>query len=224
MDRTPRRATHGWDTRCTAHSKQSGEQCKKWAMAGLTVCRSHGGAAHKETGLRRSEAKRAVEERQRDLVRAERKAAHFLATYGVDVEGEDFNATAELLRLYREAVMLERAYRLLVEDLGDDLVTWSKLRVGALHPLVEAWHAQQERVVNFGVAIGKLGIEQREMALQEQQTHALLDALLGTFADSRIGMTIDQQQTARRVVAERLRTLDSEPVPAGRPPRPALSA
>lgn len=32
-------------TRCTATAKGSGQQCKRWAIAGGTVCRAHGGAA-----------------------------------------------------------------------------------------------------------------------------------------------------------------------------------
>ena len=32
-------------TRCTAHSKQTGAQCKNPAIPGGTVCRFHGGAA-----------------------------------------------------------------------------------------------------------------------------------------------------------------------------------
>jgi hypothetical protein len=31
--------------RCRAHSKRSGEQCRKAAMRGKAVCRSHGGAS-----------------------------------------------------------------------------------------------------------------------------------------------------------------------------------
>lgn len=31
--------------RCTGHSSQTGEPCKKWPINGGTVCRTHGGAA-----------------------------------------------------------------------------------------------------------------------------------------------------------------------------------
>lgn len=30
--------------RCSAKSKRTGHQCKKWALAGLPTCRSHGSA------------------------------------------------------------------------------------------------------------------------------------------------------------------------------------
>ena len=46
--------------RCTAHSSQTGERCKKSAMLGQTVCRKHGGAS--------PQAKKAARERLNDLV------------------------------------------------------------------------------------------------------------------------------------------------------------
>lgn len=46
--------------RCTAHSSQTGERCKKSAMLGQTVCRTHGGAS--------PQAKKAARERLNDLV------------------------------------------------------------------------------------------------------------------------------------------------------------
>ena len=46
--------------RCTAHSSQTGERCKKSAMLGQTVCRVHGGSA--------PQSKKAARERLNDLV------------------------------------------------------------------------------------------------------------------------------------------------------------
>jgi hypothetical protein len=46
--------------RCTAHSSQTGERCKKSAMLGQTVCGKHGGAS--------PQAKKAARERLNDLV------------------------------------------------------------------------------------------------------------------------------------------------------------
>jgi hypothetical protein len=42
-------------TRCTAHSKRTGDPCGNWAIRGGTVCRKHGGAvkATKEAAARR---------------------------------------------------------------------------------------------------------------------------------------------------------------------------
>ncbi len=42
-------------TRCTAHSKRTGEPCGNWSIRGGTVCRKHGGAAKqtKEAAARR---------------------------------------------------------------------------------------------------------------------------------------------------------------------------
>jgi len=46
--------------RCKAHSSQTGQRCKKAAMLGQTVCRTHGGAS--------PQAKNAARERLNDLV------------------------------------------------------------------------------------------------------------------------------------------------------------
>ncbi|WLR49579.1 HGGxSTG domain-containing protein (plasmid) [Halobacillus litoralis] len=42
---------------CTAKSKQTGEQCKNWAVSGNTKCRFHGG---KSTGAKTNEGKEKV--------------------------------------------------------------------------------------------------------------------------------------------------------------------
>ena len=50
--------------RCTAHSSRTGEPCKKYAVRGTTVCRSHGAAAGQ---VQRKAAERIAEARDSAL-------------------------------------------------------------------------------------------------------------------------------------------------------------
>ncbi len=53
-----RRASHGWLVRCSATCKARGDRCRKWAMAGRTTCRAHGGASYRRRGLQVAEVAR----------------------------------------------------------------------------------------------------------------------------------------------------------------------
>ncbi len=53
-----RRNSHRWLKRCQARTKSTGEQCKKWAMAGRSTCRVHGGASYRAEALASLEKER----------------------------------------------------------------------------------------------------------------------------------------------------------------------
>src|ERR1700757_4589989 len=55
--------------RCTAKSSQHGRRCSKPALAGATVCRSHGGAAKQVRNAARIRLANAAERMAKELLR-----------------------------------------------------------------------------------------------------------------------------------------------------------
>lgn len=85
--------------RCAGHSSQTGEPCKKWPIAGSTVCRWHGGAA--------PQVKRKAEERIAAMVFPALKRVETLI--GAEDDEEISEAGLEAVRLRAAFGILDRA-------------------------------------------------------------------------------------------------------------------
>jgi hypothetical protein len=113
--------------RCTARSTRSGERCKKAAMLGATVCRSHGGAA--------PQARRAAE------VRAAQMAAHETAQRMVSRAGVDADPIEHLLDSLHVAAAMCVVWGQMVADLDNAAEVDLQDRPGGLRG--EVWWEEQ---------------------------------------------------------------------------------
>lgn len=100
------RAPAGPDRRCVATSR-SGERCKRWAIKGGTVCRTHGGAVKR--------VREAAERRE-----ADRKALEVAER--LDVAVPEFTSAGEAARWLLQRITARSAqFGRLADQRGDDL-------------------------------------------------------------------------------------------------------
>lgn len=197
--------------RCTAHSSRTRQRCKKAAVAGATVCGTHGGSAPQ---VRNAGRRRAAE------LEAHAEAARMVAVAGVDADPIE-HLVDSLLRT--TALML--VYGAMVADLDEaaarDLEQWpdvdtrgelgyleaaddshDELRVVAkdrllgldrhgaatLHPFVVEYH----RLIEVRAKLAKMaidaGVEERRVHLAEQQGQIIVEVLRATLEE--LGMEV----------------------------------
>ena len=196
-------------TRCTAHSKRTGQQCKRWAIPGGTVCTMHGGAAP-----------RVQEAARRRLLAAE--AVADLATFGVHIETTPVEALEAMLW---EAAGNVAVLRQLVNTLplqvsgligagedGDLVFAEGPALAGRLkndstaaapHIWVVMYNAERDRLARLAEACAKLGIDERRVRLAEAQVAKLFDHVSGAMADAEL--TAAQTGRFKQSLARRIR-------------------
>lgn len=179
--------------RCTAKSKSTGDRCKRQAIAGGTVCRTHGG-----------KAPQVAEAARRRLMAAE--AGEQLARLGVTIE----TTPVEVL----EAMLYEAAgnvtvLRHLAADLGLDVYgdlyheNGSPSGRALPHVLVVMYNDERDRLAKLAEACFKLGLDERRVRLAEAQVERFLTAVTAAVTDA--GLGADQAARFKQALAERLR-------------------
>ena len=180
--------------RCTAKSKQSGQQCKKLAIPGGTVCRTHGGKAGQvqRAAQRRLQAAEAVEE---------------LARLGVSIETTPIEALEAMLY---EAAGNVAILRSMVADLDQGQLygeLWhdngQATGEAKPHVLVVLYNQERDRLAKLAEACAKLGLDERRVRVAEAQVQRFLDAVTGAVAD--VGLSAEQQSRFKQALAGRLR-------------------
>lgn len=139
--------------RCSA-TNQSGEQCKKLAIPGGTVCYYHGGAAKQV---------RAAAERNLQKAEVERQIER-LGIKPREIGYQD----ALLEELWRSAGWVDYLEQRVQAEGAESLTQWGMggRTASALWAMLEE---ERKRFVAVAVACGRAGIEERRVQLAEQQ-------------------------------------------------------
>lgn len=177
-------------TRCQAHSRnRSGEQCGRWPVKGLVVCMTHGGRA------RQAKAAGAM----RTLEEESRKVLGLLSITPVE------NPLVALQELAGEVV----AWKGLMAEKVAEL---ERLRYGtdggeAIRGEVILFERAMDRCAQVLGLIAKLNIDERLVAVTEQQQRMVLTAINAGLMS--IGATEQQANEAKQVAARHLRLVAS---------------
>ena len=190
--------------RCQAQSKQTGEQCKAWAVPGALVCRHHGGNAPQ---VQRKAAENLAAE-------AARRAAQTLAV-PIDTTPEQ-----ALIDEVKRAAGMVAFYQARIEEVDEadrDALVWGMTKHDTSGefpgPTYEAtpntwlqlWNQERDRLVRVSAAAIKAGIEERRVKLAEQEG-ALVAAVIRRILDS-LNLTPEQSALVPVIVPKELRAL-----------------
>ena len=163
--------------KCQAKSKQSGEQCKRWASPGQRVCTMHGAKAPKAIAA----AERRLEEES---------AKEAVATYGLPREVSPTQALAE--ELHRTAGIV--AYLdLRVGELDNS-------GLGA-HPLVRLYADERKHFADVAKTCIAVGIEARRIEIAEEEARLFMLAIKGIMLDLGVWDHPEAPQIVRRHLA-----------------------
>lgn len=174
--------------KCTATAKGTGEGCRKDAMKGGTVCRSHGGAA------RQVKAAAAVRVSEADA----------LATLTrMEIAPVD-DPLHELALLAGEALQWKQLLRTVVSDLaslGYAGATGEQVRAS-----VQLYAASLDRLEKILVSIARLRIDERLAAISERQAEVVIAAINAGLDAANLSHTtrhVIRTTTARHLEAVR---------------------
>ena len=191
-------------TRCTARSKQTGEQCRGWAVPGLTVCHSHGGA----TKAARAKAARNI------TTQKARDAAHVL---GVPVDTSPQQALLDEVQRAAGMVAYYGARVAEVAEADRDRLVWgtTKTKTGGddygtteeavPNAWLRLWNEERDRLARVAALAIKAGVEERRVQLAEQQGALIAQVIRRILG--RLDLTHAQHVLVGTVVPEELRAL-----------------
>jgi hypothetical protein len=191
---------------CIATSKRSGDQCKRAAVPGATVCKMHGGGAPQ---VRAAAAKRLVFAAARAEMDAER------GRLGYAIEGDEMEL---MLELVYEAAGNVAALRQLVQELeagvgrgaiAGEAGSTSKVNEALPHIFVVMYNDERDRLARYLKMAHDMGIDERRVQLAEEHGRLIADVLrtsLQGFVAALIaaGLTVD---VVRRVYREAMPSL-----------------
>ena len=193
--------------RCSATSKQTGQQCGNWAIPGLEVCRIHGGATKRAKGkasrvLETTAAAQATQQLglkidttpQQALLDEVQRAAGMVAYYGqrvAELAEEDPN------KLVHGVTRIEQR-----EGFQAGTV---RVAEPAVNVWLKLWNEERDRLTRVAAAAIKAGIEERRVQLAEQQGALIADAIRRIL--DRLNLTPEQLTLVGTVVPEELRAL-----------------
>lgn len=203
--------------RCTGRSSRTGEQCKKNAIAGATVCKTHGGsapqvqrAAARNVALAKASRMAALAGTGMDpldhLLDSLHRAYQLMLVWSTMVADLD-DASAREMQDLRGSLNYETA----AEDSFDELsVTTNERLLGfnykgeaQLHPFVTAHERALDRHAKIAKQCLDAGIDERRMKMTEGQLDMAQRAFEAMLAE--MGLTHPQRQEARQAYARHLR-------------------
>lgn len=204
--------------RCTAQSVRSGKRCRRWPVIGADVCPTHGGRAPQVKAA--AERRRAAAAIERELGQLAEFRAAGTATDPIETLLRLLDQSRARADLYAE--LLQRQYdiaeRNQVEaDLPPGIAAlighkYGITRDGGALPIEEAVRAlvgleadERDRCARYAKLALDAKVDERMTTLHETQAALVADALGAVLAD--LGLSHDQQRTARASLARHLRSV-----------------
>ena len=177
--------------RCSATSKRSAERCKKWAEKGTSTCKFHGSKAPQVQ--RKAKQRLALE-----------TLGEWLAKEHLDPEDVDpLEVLLDSLgRSYTAAKFLGSMVRSL-----EDITGPNHLGDAVPHVYVEMWETERDRAARLAAKAIELGVREMQVRLSERQGQMIAQIFAAALDDASLGLTPEQRNTGRKLVARHLRTL-----------------
>ena len=201
---------------CLAHRKSDGKPCGGQPRNGSDVCRMHGGGAPQ---VKTAAAERV---RQAEIVEAVR-------TFGLTRDGvsEEQALREELSRTLGHIAWLT----VVVADLGAEDVFWGRTaeatgresgsgsggdtsrdhatirREARLNVAVAYLMEERKHLKSLAVEMVRLGLQEREVRLEEQQGHLWASVMRAVLGDEALGLSPAQLEKAPEIVSRHLRLL-----------------
>lgn len=210
--------------RCEATAR-SGEQCKRSATPGATVCRMHGGAAPqvRKAAQRRKVQSDALVQAQRMVARAGvdsdpiehlldslHLSAQLVYVWGTMVAAIDERAEEEtdergFLRgeLGYDEVESGKGFTDVIVRPRDRMMAVDSRGEARVHPYVEEYQKAIERRAKFAKLCIDAGIAERQIRIVEQQVQIVQKAFEATL--DKLNLDPAQRQEARREYGRHLR-------------------
>lgn len=175
--------------RCTATSR-TGKPCRQPAIPGGVVCRYHGGSAPQVV---RTAAERV----------AQKRAQKVLADLGTVEPVAD--PMLELEKIAGRAVTLVEVLGGIVSQLTEVAYKGGIGQgVEQVRGEVQAYQSALARAESVLSKILALDLDARRVRLQEAQAAVVLGAFAAVLADPGLALSVEQQRTARQLLASRL--------------------
>jgi hypothetical protein len=135
----------------------------------------------------------AAAERRVERALAVRSAQEALEFRGSTLPADDLSLVDALTEEYRRTVLLVRHFHGVVSALEEDASG------GRLAPVWELYRAERAHLAQLAVAMARLGLEERRVAIDE----ALADDLVATMdaAFDALGLTVEQRLVAVEAMA-----------------------
>lgn len=186
--------------RCKAKAKSSGNQCRRYAIAGGTVCKNHGGGAPQvaAAAARRLEAQR---------LEADTTAA--LAWLGEKAISDPLD---ELGRLATESRALTTALGARVNGLRA-LTEYDLKETPHIKAEIELYERAMDRTHRMLDSLIKAGYMERQMKIAEDEAMVIAGIMRRVF--QQVGMTQVQQRKANVFLQEEFAALEAAPPTIG---------
>lgn len=188
--------------RCTAHSKTTGVQCKRFAIPGGNVCKKHGGGA--------------------PAVKAKAAIRHELYLWGLTDQTVDPGET--LLRLLTQSSMRVAKYAEELEALVNEepslreaLIgeTWVKTENGSykageyIRGLARLEAEERDRCASFAAKAIAAGLNERIVRMAERQGEMLSAMVIKALAEA--NLSEDQATAVKASIGRQVRELSPSP-------------
>lgn len=182
---------------CKGHSTRTGKPCRKNAMDGQDVCRTHGGGAPQA----KAAAERQIAEQQ--TIAAARKLIPDLADRAPIV-----NPLERLLEIASELDAFRESLRVLSNNL-EDKIRYKASGAGTeqLRAEIGTYRVAARDVTDLLIAIARLNIDERLSRITEQQASRTLAALDAGMSEAGLDETVKRGVMAG--VGRHLRVVNS---------------